>query len=194
MQLINLQKHPTSKHPCTYCTVPLVGNHVYFFDRSPGWQEKSREDRKHSWDHITTENVVEMIENGDFYDTRGRSRQDTKWRVKAESLVSKLKCTDGWKVLVSDYMHVFLENILSKSITETLSNVRFSKIHPASYAMFQESRKDLLTQMISLGLFEEEKSAEQLFTITATKSAMKATDYLTASSAFSALFRFLYLE
>lgn len=184
---------PTSKHPCTYCTIPLVGNRIYFLDRSPGWQEKSREDRKLSWDHITTENVVEMIENGDFYtDTRGRSRQDAKWRVKAESLVSKLKCTDGWKVLVSDYMHVFLENILSKSITEILSNVCFSKIHPASYAMFQESRKDLLTEMISLGLFEEEKSAEQLFTIAATKSAMKATDYLTASSAFSALFRFLY--
>lgn len=83
----------------------MVDNQVYFLDRSPGWQENPREDQKLLWDHITTDNVVRTVDNGDFYtETRGRWRQNTKWQVKADSLVSNL---NGWRVLVSDYICMY---------------------------------------------------------------------------------------
>ncbi|TID13558.1 hypothetical protein CANINC_004916 [Pichia inconspicua] len=188
-------------YPCSLCDVNVVNNKI---PALRGHKHDSIETRRRNFSTITKLRVDDLLNSGKFLngwkrkgdteESTGRKKKTTEkkdWGIKADFMISRV-LGDYMRFLTNDLMHVFNENVFPKGIFGVLGDTRYAKMDPAAFNKIIEACNKTLATLKGLGVFEEYKGDNKLFTKRMAKEGTKAIDSKRFGTAFNIFFLSLF--
>ncbi|TID23944.1 hypothetical protein CANINC_003105 [Pichia inconspicua] len=114
-----------------------------------------------------------------------------KWGIKDDFMLHRVG-GDYMRILVNDLMHICDENIFPKSFFFVLGSTEYSKLDNVKFSLVRLQSTTILKSLMKMGLLEEYKGDNKLFSKRMATEGNKAIDSRRFSTAFSLFYLSLF--